>query len=369
VFVERRNGALWLGERQFRFVLVNAYYLQEEAARGRIDLVDQTLEQARAMGARVVRAWAFNDDPNKDDTAIQRAPGVYSERGLAGIDRMIERARAHDLKLILPLVNHWNAYGGARQWLLWHGVSDAREGDPRFFTDPRVRAHYAAHVARIVTRYRDDDTVLAWELMNEPRGRGLQPGALADWVRFAARAVKEAAPRHLISVGDEGEEISLDGYDARFWRAVDGAHLFQPDNGGSFRAFLECPDVDLASCHFYPQKYGLRRGTESESGVAWISEHARVAAAAGKPLVVGELGIARDGLPEQLRLDAYRAWLAAAVESGAAGIGPWLFAYPSRPADWDEFTFYANDPIAGLLHNCASELKDSVFRVTGDAAG
>jgi mannan endo-1,4-beta-mannosidase len=364
VFVERRRGSLWLGARPFRFVLVNAYYLQEEAARGRVALVDETLAQARAMGATVVRAWAFNDDPNKLDSAIQFGPGAYSEAGLRGLALAIERARAHGLKLILPLANYWNAYGGTRQWALWQGLADAREGEPRFFTDERLRARYAEHVARIIEPHRDDDTVLAWELMNEPRGRGLAPGALAEWVRFAARAVKAAAPRQLVSVGDEGEETSLDGYDARFWRSVDGEHLFAPSNGGSFRDFVACDDVDLASCHFYPGKYGLRPGSERDSGVAWIEEHARLATAAQKPLLVGEFGIANGALAPDERLAIYRAWLDAAVASPAvAGIGPWLFAYASRPADWDEFTFYQDDPIAGLLRSADLSLRDWSDRV------
>jgi mannan endo-1,4-beta-mannosidase len=351
---------LVLDGRPFRFVLVNAYYLQEEAARERLDLVDETLAACRALGIRVVRAWAFNDDPHKADTGIQRDRLAYAERGLVGLDRLLARARAHDVRLILPLVNHWNAYGGARQWLLWNGVADAREGDPRFFTDPRLRDHYAAHVERILTRhnpltglaYRDDPTVLAWELMNEPRGRGLDgDGAqLADWVAFAARTVKRIAPRQLVSAGDEGEQVSLDGHDAAFWHAVGATHLFDPATGTSFSRHIACPDVDLASCHFYPEKYGVRPGAEAEAGGVWIAEHARLAARAGKPLIVGELGVPTDGrIADADRLAIHRAWLDAAGRTGVAGIGPWLFAYDARPAAWDEFTFFRKDPLCGLL--------------------
>lgn len=336
-------------------VLVNAYYLQEEAARGQLDRVDETLAACVDMGVSVVRAWAFNDDPNKHDSGIQRARLSYSERGLIGLDHVLARARAHGLRLVLPLVNHWNAYGGARQWLLWNGITDAREGDVRFFTDERVRAHYAQHVEHILlrenfltgVRYADDEAVWAWELMNEPRGRGLDGEgiALADWVAFAARAIKQLAPRQLVCVGDEGEQVSLDGHDARFWRDAGGEHLFQPATGTSFHRHVACPDVDLASCHFYPEKYGIRRGAEVEAGCAWIEEHARIAAAAGKRLLVGELGVRQ----RTLRATAYETWLASAARAGCAAVGPWLFAYDARPADWDEFTFYRSDPIARVL--------------------
>jgi mannan endo-1,4-beta-mannosidase len=335
--------------------LLNAYYLQEEAARGRLDVVDETFASALRLGARLIRTWAFNDDPAKRDTQIQRAKLDYSEVGLVGLDRVLARARHHGVQLILPLVNHWNAYGGARQWLLWNGVTDACEGDARFFTDARVRDHFAEHVARLLdrrntltgVRYADDPGVYAWELMNEPRGRGLdgEGRALAEWVWFAARVVKSAAPGQRVSVGDEGEQVSFAGHDERFWRSVGGASLFSPRTGTSFSRHLECPDVDLASCHFYPEKYGIRPGAELEAGIAWIEEHASLATQAGKPLVFGEFGVRER--PE--RAEWYARWIAAARVKGVAAAGPWLFAYDERPCEWDEFTLYAGSPEAKNL--------------------
>jgi mannan endo-1,4-beta-mannosidase len=310
------------GGQPFRFVMLNAYYLQEEAARGRLDVVDETLAKCARMGAKVVRVWAFNDDPNKADTAIQRGRLVYSEVGLGGVDRVLERARAHGLRLILPLVDFWNSYGGVRQWLLWNGITDAVEGDPRFFTDPRLRDHYAAHVAQLLgrknpltgVRWGDDPTVLAWELMNEPRGDAY---AIADWAVFAARAVRAVA-QQLISAGEEGELES-------------------------FRRLLACPDINLASCHLYPEKTGVAPPLFQSTGVWFLESRAELARAAGKPLYVGELGLSNDGQPLATRRAIYRRWLATVRESGLAGAAPWLFAYDSRPAAWDDFTFYWKD--------------------------
>jgi mannan endo-1,4-beta-mannosidase len=371
---------LELDGRPFCFILINAYYLQEEAARGRREIVDETLKSAAAIGAKVVRAWAFNDDPNKLDSAIQRGRLDYHERGLGGLDLLLDRARAHGLKLLLPLVNHWNAYGGSRQWLAWNGIRDAREGDARFFTDERVRAHYAAHLAFLLhrknpltgLRYCDDPTVLGWELMNEPRGRGLdgEGAALADWIGFAARLVKSHAPRQLVCAGDEGEQVSLDGHDARFWARAGALHLFSPSTGTSFSRHLACPELDLASCHFYPEKYGIAPGVEAEAGAAWIEEHAALARRAHKPLVVGEFGLATRRACAFRRFDAaartrlYAGWLAAAERAEVAGIGPWLFAYRGRPAGWDDFTFYRPGPIARTLARAARRL-DEAPRVAG----
>lgn len=333
--------------RPFRFLLVNAYYLQEEAARGRFDRVEETFSKAYAMGARVVRTWGFHDHPEAPE-AIQRARLEYNEPGLLALDGVLDRAAAHGLRLILPLVNYWDDYGGIRQWMRWNGFA-GRSGDPRFFTEPALRDHYARHVATMLARsnarngrvYAEDPTILAWELVNEPRGRGLDPEGrlLADWVAFAAKALRKAGARQLIALGDEGFDVSLEGSGRSPWKRTGGRGLFSPRNGSSFRLHLDCPDVDLASCHWYPESWRIRRGQEEEAGVTWIEQHARLARAAGKPLVLGEFGLRGDGLPLDVRRRAYRRWLRAADQAGLVGAGPWLFTYDDRPEEWDAFTF------------------------------
>jgi mannan endo-1,4-beta-mannosidase len=277
----------------------------------------------------VVRAWAFNDDPNKDDSGIQRDRLRYREGGLDGLDRVLERARAHGLKLMLALVNFWDAYGGARQWLRWNGVEDPAEGDIRFFTDGGARAHYAEHVATLLTRenrltgiaYGEDPTVLAWELMNEPRG---EPAIVGEWLTFAADCVRRHACQP-ISAGDEGALIS--------------------------------PALDLASLHYYPEKHGAQPGAEAEDGCARIVDGCARARAAGQPLIVGEIGLRSAGpLLLAERRAIYRRWFAAAADAGASGIGPWLFTYATRPAEWDEFSFTADGTYDDVLLECAERL-------------
>jgi mannan endo-1,4-beta-mannosidase len=340
------DGAAILADDEgpLRFVLGNAFYLMEEAARGRDDIIDETLRKLGALGVRVVRVWAFNDDPGKPERDVAR-----------GLDRLLARAAVHGMRLVLPLVNYWDAYGGARQWCRQSGIADAWEGDARFFTDARVRAAFFAHVAALLTRenpetglrYGDDPTVLAWELMNEPRGIGLTEDELVSWVRDAARVV-HANARQLVATGEEGQERSFAGYDERYWRGIGGAHLFEPAQGASFSRHVALPEIDLASVHFYPEKYGLAPGREAEAGEAWIAAHAAIARAAGKPLYVGEIGLgnehasfARCSLAERRAI--YRAWFAAAERAGAAGMGLWVFAYDARPDEWDDFTFYLRD--------------------------
>jgi mannan endo-1,4-beta-mannosidase len=372
------------GERPFRFVLVNAYYLAEEATRpGGHAIVRRTLAAARRMGARVVRAWAFNDDQQKV-SRIQTGRLAYLEENLRGLDAVIALAADAGVRLILPFVDSWSSYGGVAQWLRWNGIDDAREGDPRFYSDPSTLDHYRLHVARLLgrcntltgVRYSDDPTVLAWELINEPRATGLVDGglAIATWTQAAARAVKDHAAQ-LVSIGDEGADVSGDGFDLELWRKTGAEHLFSSRNGISFTRNLRCADVDLASCHFYPEKYGVADEWVEAAGRSWIAEHARIAATVGKPIVWSELGLATAERIEgrrfrrEERLRVYASWLAAAADAGAAGAGPWLFAYDQRPEAWDDFTFYERDGYPELLREAARRFEKPVGSPTDEKGG
>ena len=118
-----------LDGRPFPIVGVNAYYLQQEAARelaagaSSSRTVDEVLGELAKLGVTTVRAWAFNDYA-EDPVAIQRRAGELNEAGLRGLDHLIERAEAKGLKLVLALSNFWADYGGVDQYLRWNGPRD-----------------------------------------------------------------------------------------------------------------------------------------------------------------------------------------------------------------------------------------------------
>ncbi len=314
-------------------VLVNAYWLQEEAARAlrrgeaTAARVEEALSEAAAMGAAAVRTNGFNDNPAKaGDSAMQVAPLAWDETALRGLDLVLASARAHGVRLVLPLGNFWDAYGGARRYVAWAGLPDAVEGDPRFFSDRRVVEHYRAAVTALLSRtstvdgirWGDHPAVLAWELLNEPRpGPGFAGReALAAWVRELAALVKSLAPGHLVGTGEEGLDLDL---------------LVR--NASS-------PDVDYASAHLYaegPGVFGLRAAS---AGAAFLDARLRAARSVGKPLVLGEFGLRNDGaLSLAERRAVYRGWLACMRRGGGAAAGVWMLAHDDRPESWDAYTF------------------------------
>lgn len=346
-----------LGSRAY-FIAVNSFYLQEEAARAirRGDLVSPILEEvfakARALGVTVIRTWGFNDAAEKaGDSAIQIGPLQYDETALRGMDLVLARAAARGIQLILPLGNYWNDYGGARQYVAWAGLLQPVEGDPRFFTERAVIDHYKQHVRGLLNRvntvdgmrYGDHPAVLGWELLNEPRNRGLdaQGDALRLWIDEIGAEVKSQSLGKLIGTGEEGFESSYAGYDESFWRGT-GPSLFQAID--HFRKNLESRYVDFGSIHYFPETWGITREQVALAGARWIDEHASQARQVGKPLILGEFGLRNRGtfnLAERRAM--YRGWLSCARKSGLGGVAPWVFANDARPDDWDLHTFYFRD--------------------------
>lgn len=317
------------------FVGVNAYFLLEETTRAlrrgerESAVLEEILGEASRLGLRVVRAHAFNDDVRKvGDSALQSSPGQYDPIALGALDLMLTRAHAHGIQLVLPLANHWDDYGGARQYVAWADLPEPVQGDPRFYTDARVRALYEAHVRALLGRvnpldgipYASHPAVLAWELLNEPRGTliGDEGQALAGWVQDMGALVRSLAPGHLVGSGEEGHE----------------------EPGMSFSRNTAAPAMDMGSIHLYPDAWGMDALDAAAFGARWISERAETARRLGKPLLVGEFAIKEsDELGPDERRAIYRGWLTCAERSGVAGAMPWLFTDDGRPQDWDPFSF------------------------------
>lgn len=52
---------------------------------------------------------------------------------------------------------------------------------------------------------RDDPTIMAWELINEPRCNGdFSASKLQAWIEQTAEFFKSIDPHHLLTVGSEG---------------------------------------------------------------------------------------------------------------------------------------------------------------------
>jgi len=333
-----------------------------EAGRAR---VARELDRLSAVGVNVLRILAASEGPDgapwRITPSLQPAPGTFSAEGLAGLDWLMGELARRRMSGVFILNNFWFWSGGMAQYLSWargvpipyplperHG-GWARYEDftAEFFGDARARALFEAALRTIIPRYRDSPAVFAWELANEPHARGNVP-AFSAWLDETARLVHTLDPNHIITTGSEGNTPDPRGTGLDVTR----------DHASAA--------IDFVSIHIWPENWGwTRTGSDerpfeqvTDRARRYLDDHVRAAAALGKPALLLETGLPRDGsaftpsTPVHLR-DRYLQFMfdttLASVESGGplAGVFPWAWsgeAVPQRPGEVAESTPYTGDP-------------------------
>jgi mannan endo-1,4-beta-mannosidase len=319
-FVRVDGTRLVLQGKPFRFVGANLGVMHDQPWRSRYR---DTLAAAACDGLTVGRIWALGEGTpdaeawRRQGSLFRAGPDGWIEDSLRHLDRVLAEARRQGVRLIVTLSNNWGDYGGVPMYLRWGGV-DPEEwgGRTRFFADVRIRGWYRAHLERVVGRvnsvtgvaYRDDPTILAWELMNESTFVGDEAArARRAWIVEMARLVKKLDPNHLVSPG-------LLGYDSRRERE-------------EWLRVMQLPEVDYCDLHFYPtdNEHKLKGRAPIERAVDDAAQLARFVAR--KPLVIGEFGFPSqpplwEGLARPAWFDVF---LGRALDDGAAGVLAWIY--------------------------------------------
>ncbi|KAL9815630.1 Mannan endo-1,4-beta-mannosidase 7 [Arabidopsis thaliana] len=190
----------------------NAYWLMYVASDpSQRSKISTAFQDASRHGLTVARTWAFSDGGYR---ALQYSPGSYNEDMFQGLDFALAEARRHGIKIILSFANNYESFGGRKQYVDWarsRGRPVSSEDD--FFTDSLVKDFYKNHIKAVLNRfntftkvhYKDDPTIMAWELMNEPRCPSDPSGrAIQAWITEMAAHVKSLDRNHLLEAGLEG---------------------------------------------------------------------------------------------------------------------------------------------------------------------
>jgi hypothetical protein len=169
-------------------------------------------------GATVIRVFAHSDGASSTSNPIQPSLGVYNEDALKRLDLVLYSAAKYGIRLILPFTNFEPFLGGI-QWYA-EQVGGAGADKEIFYTDPKAKDAYISYVTMLLNRkntlnnlhYKEDPTIFALELMNEPhtrdnweKNRGLYPPGkiVGDWIRDMAKVVKGIDSRHILLTGEE----------------------------------------------------------------------------------------------------------------------------------------------------------------------
>ncbi|XP_031394438.1 mannan endo-1,4-beta-mannosidase 5-like [Punica granatum] len=292
-FVQVRGTQFELNGSPFLFNGFNSYWMMNVATEpADWDKVSNVFHEASAAGLTVCRTWAFRDG---GDRALQSSPGVYDERVFQALDFVTSEARRYGIRLILSLTNNYHDFGGRPQYVQWARNAGATiNGDDDFYTNDVVKGYYRNHVQKVLTRvntitgiaYRDDPTVMAWELMNEPRCQVDYSGnTVNEWVQEMAPYVKSIDNKHLLAVGMEGF----------YGDSVPDRKQYNPGYqvGTDFIKSNLVKEIDFGTIHAYPDVWlsGQDENAQTNFVQRWMDSHLEDSRTnIGKPLVFTEFG-------------------------------------------------------------------------------
>ena len=247
------------------------------------------MNEAVTNGLKVVRMWAHTITQGH---AIQSSPGVWNEQILEGMDFVLDQARRRGLKIIWALADNWYPVGGVGQYVEWSSTARRHQD---FFTDDLAMKYFEDTFTTLATRvnsingvaYKDDATIMAWNLANEARCKRCDSSVMQRWIERMCSKFKSVAPNQLVGIGYEG-----------FYGPDSGKTNLNPGLGGSKWASQEGQDfiansqtqcIDYVGIHVWPDDWNFM-GTEFQK--KFIQSHIDDAKRdiPGKPFVLEEFG-------------------------------------------------------------------------------
>ncbi len=301
-FVTRQGMQFMEGGKRYVVVGTNFWQgmsLGSTAAGGDRARLTRELDRMQALGVNNVRMVASAEGP---DTAPHRIvpslmpmPGVYNDQVFQGLDFFLDELGKRGMRAVMVLNNYWEWSGGMGQYVSWSDGSNIPDRITnsglyssfvtyvdRFYGCTTCQAAYRAHITTLVHRvntangrmYRDDPAIFSWQLANEPRDYP------ASWINDTAMFIKSLDPNHMVSVGSEGS-----------W-------------GGNFANTHQSQYIDYTTCHIWVENWGKYTPTDSSAGnlqsatsfaTGYLQDHDTMAKQLGKPLIMEEFGLARDG--------------------------------------------------------------------------
>jgi hypothetical protein len=261
---------------------------------------DDAFAQMAVLGLDTVRVDVLWE-------AVEPEPGRYDAAHLARLDAILAAARRHGLTLH-PVLLIGGEVGDAYWDVPWRAGRDPHG-------DADMRALQAAHAAMLAARWRDDPTIVAWDLTDEPPlwiASGTTDADASAWTADLVRAVRAADPGHLVTVGTTGQEA----------------------RHGPFRADVVADLLDFTCVHPYPtyQPDLYPDALLSPRVTLAAAFETALATGAGKSVMVHEFGASSAQFdPERIAAyDRLATW--SSLGRGAVGFYAWCWTDADRPA-------------------------------------
>ncbi len=307
--------------------------------------IDSFMSDMAEDGVKVVRTWGFSTETWH---GFEISKGEYNEKEFMLFDYIMVSAKNHGIKLIITLENYWEAYGGIDSRLKWEGLPYGNHNArTEFFRNEELKAGYKAYAERFINRvnhytginYKDDTTIFAWELMNEPRyqdatiNENSTGTTLRAWVDEMAGYIKSLDPNHMVGTGIEGHEAK---------------YGFGGDEGNPFINIHESPYIDFCSAHPYPDEPWANLSPDQTRTLvkAWIDDAHQVVK---KPIIIGEFNSIHD------KEEYWNAVFDTVLENDAAGVLLWNYNYITQ----SHFCITHGDPLLSTVFKPFSQKMEA----------
>jgi mannan endo-1,4-beta-mannosidase len=282
--------------------------------------LDTTLKDINGNGGKmnVIRVWFFQQ------FAVQS--GAYN---WAAFNKTLQVAYANGFKVIATLADQWNYEGPPFKDPRWY-----QSGYANTVESPYEIVPYRRYVRDVVSRYKDNPTILAWELVNEPE-------------------VAVSQTRDSTCAANAGQILEAFTHDVGgLMKSIDRNHLVSlgaAGNGncgtieGDYQRVMSDPSIDLCSFHDY---YGATNAT-AYNAYNGLNMRIKQCAALNKAIYVGEMGIHFNASPCNGSLTCRASYLnrklaAAFGMQGTVGYVPWQF--DDRGYISDDYVYGPRDP-------------------------
>lgn len=377
-FVKRDQTRFVLNGLPYQYIGTNYWYapftilqnnpMAKERIISELDFLQKNgVDNLRILAS--VEGHGLENGVERVQPALQPAIGEFDEYFLRGLDFVLAEMRKRKMKAVLYLSNNWEWSGGFLQYLNWYGKitlpelqkkmnwDEQRDYTSQFYSCEDCINAYLKQVKYIIQHkntvngiaYSKDATIMSWEIANEPRP--MRPSAndvYYTFIKKAAGYIKSLDKKHLVTTGHEGGQ-AMDG-DMTFYKKVHAINA-----------------IDYLTIHIWPKNWSWFKDETFQADFPtvikktkdYIEEHIGAAKQLGKPLVLEEFGLPRDGFGfDTLSTTSYRdkyyssifdIWQKNKMPNGAfTGLNFWSFGGMSRPRTgqifWKKVDDYSGDP-------------------------
>lgn len=269
------------------------------------------LDTLKKMGVNNLRVLAVSEK-SEINSAVKPATtngfGQYDENLLIGLDYLLIELAKRDMTVVLYLNNFWQWSGGMTQYMSW--IDGQPVQDPNvtkdwngfmaksasFYQSEKAQTEFRRTIDKILNRvntingkaYKDDATIMSWQLANEPRpgndkATAQEKKIYVDWIKKTTDYIRSLDAKHLISTGSEG-----------LWGSVRDKQLFIDAHS--------LPNVNYLTYHMWIRNWSWFDQYKPEEtwdsawqkGQDYLHSHIDWANEMKMPIVLEEFGLDRD---------------------------------------------------------------------------